>query len=86
MSIIKCEMNFLIRSQTSTVQPFMLVWERVNNLIPHITGHVITYPCLDYTYSMSVKGAPGLLSKTQPIRSHVSKSLLTTIDFIMVMS
>ena len=25
------------------------VWEWISNLIPHLTCHVITYPCWDYS-------------------------------------
>ena len=25
------------------------VWEWISNFIPHCTGHVLTYPCLDYS-------------------------------------
>ena len=34
------------------------VWKRIGNLIPHLTGCVITYPCLDQRQIMLVKGAP----------------------------
>ena len=35
------------------------VWKMINNYIPHFTGHVIMYPCLDYSLSILVKGDPG---------------------------
>ena len=35
------------------------VWEWISNFIPHITGHVITYPCWDLSYTMLVKVATG---------------------------
>ena len=25
------------------------VWVWISNFIPHFTGHVITYPCVDYS-------------------------------------
>ena len=36
------------------------VWELVNsyNFILHFAGHVITYPCLGWSWSMLVKRAP----------------------------
>ena len=34
------------------------VWEWISNFIPHFIGHVITYPCSDYSWTMLVKGAP----------------------------
>ena len=34
------------------------VWELINNFISHFTGHVITYPCWDWSWSMLVKRAP----------------------------
>ena len=33
------------------------VWEWISNFIAYFTVHVITYPCWDYSQSMSVKGA-----------------------------
>ena len=36
------------------------VWERVSDFIPYLIGYVISYPKLDSSYSMLVKGAPGL--------------------------
>ena len=38
------------------------VWEWICNFIPYFTGYVITYPCWDWSSSMSVKGARGDLS------------------------
>ena len=35
------------------------VWEWISNFIPHITGHLITYPCWDLSYTMLVKVATG---------------------------
>ena len=32
---------------------------RISDFIPHCTGHVITYLCLDKNQSMLIKGAPG---------------------------
>ena len=32
----------------------------MSDFIPHFTGHIITYPCLDQISSMLVKGATGL--------------------------
>ena len=32
-------------------------WEWISNFIPHFTGHVITYPCWDWSWTMLVKGA-----------------------------
>ena len=29
------------------------VWEWISNFIPHFTGHVITYPCWDYSQGAS---------------------------------
>ena len=37
------------------------VWEWISNFIPHLTMHVITFPCWDLSYTMLVKGAPGHL-------------------------
>ena len=34
------------------------VWKWRSNFVPHFTGHVITYPCLDWSLSMLVKWAP----------------------------
>ena len=34
------------------------VWECINNFIPNFNGHVVTYPCGDYSYSMLVKWVP----------------------------
>ena len=36
------------------------IWEWINNFFPHFTGLVITYPCWDWSWSMSVKGGLGL--------------------------
>ena len=46
-------MKLLIHSKTSTATPLKL-----GNVIPHITGYVITYPCWNQSSSMLVKGAP----------------------------
>ena len=35
------------------------VWEWISNFISHFTWRVFTYPCMDQSYSMSVKGVPG---------------------------
>ena len=32
------------------------VWEWINNSMPHFNGHVITYPCWYWSYTMSVNG------------------------------
>ena len=32
------------------------VWKLISNFIPYFTGHVITYPCWDSSYSMLAKG------------------------------
>ena len=32
------------------------VWEWKSNYIPHFTGHAITYPCWNYSYTMLVNG------------------------------
>ena len=37
------------------------VWEKVSDFIPHVTGHVITYPSWNYSLSMFVKGPPGTI-------------------------
>ena len=37
----------------ATVEP----WQGIRYFIPHFTWHVITYPCLDYSWTMLVKGA-----------------------------
>ena len=34
------------------------IWEWIWNFIRHFTGHVITYPYLNSSYSLLVKGAP----------------------------
>ena len=34
------------------------VLEWISYLIPHFTGHAITYPYYEYSESMSVKGVP----------------------------
>ena len=39
------------------------VEEWINNLIPHFTEHVMSYPCGDLSESVSVKGAPGNTKK-----------------------
>ena len=50
------------------------VWEWISNSIPHFTGHVITYPCLDWRLcddlSMPhiVKGSPGSISHDDVIK------------------
>ena len=36
------------------------VWEWVSNFIPHFIMGLITYPCWDLSWSMLVKGAPGV--------------------------
>ena len=33
------------------------VWEWISNHIPYFSGHVITYPCWDWSQSILVKGA-----------------------------
>ena len=39
------------------------VWDLISNVIPHWTRHVMTYPCWDLRWSMSVvKGAPDVSS------------------------
>ena len=35
------------------------VWEWISNFIPHFIGHVITYSCWDYSWSILVNGAAG---------------------------
>ena len=34
------------------------VWDWISNFIQHCTLHVITYPCWDSSYTLSVKGTP----------------------------
>ena len=46
ISIIKYGMKLLIHSQTSMV---VKVWKWISNFIPNFTGHVITYPCWDWS-------------------------------------
>ena len=38
------------------LQPLSVGME--NNVIPQLTGHVITYPCRDFKLTMLVKRAP----------------------------
>ena len=33
------------------------VWEWISNFIPHFSGHAITYPCRDLSWTRLVKGA-----------------------------
>ena len=33
------------------------VWELISNFILHFIGHMITYPCWDWSLTMLVKGA-----------------------------
>ena len=37
------------------------VLEWISDFISHLTEHVITYPCWDWSSTMLVKGAPGLI-------------------------
>ena len=34
------------------------IWEWISNFIPHFTGHVITYPCWVWSWSVLVKWGP----------------------------
>ena len=34
------------------------IWEWISNFIPYFTGHVVTYPCWELSYSLLLKGAP----------------------------
>ena len=34
------------------------VWEEISNFVTHFSGHMITYPCWGFSYTMLVKGAP----------------------------
>ena len=52
-SIKTCGMTLIIRSKSSTVEPSR---EWIHNFIPHFTGHVITYPCLYWSWSRLEKG------------------------------
>ena len=36
------------------------VYEWISNFLPYFTGHAITYPCWDKSYTMLVEGAPEL--------------------------
>ena len=47
----KVWMESLTHTQTS------MVWEWISNFIPYFMMDAITYPCWDYSKSMSVKGA-----------------------------
>ena len=48
--IIKCVIKLLVISQIYFNSCTIVeVWEWISNLIPHITGHLITYPCWDYS-------------------------------------
>ena len=40
-----------------TILSIVEVWKWICNF-PHFMGHVVTYPCWDYSWSMSIKGAP----------------------------
>ena len=35
------------------------VWRFMNKFIPHLTRHVVTYPCSDLNQSILLKGTPG---------------------------
>ena len=37
----------------------MVEW--ISNFLPHFTGHIITYPCLNWSQSMLVEGDPSAL-------------------------
>ena len=39
------------------------VWKWISNYISHFSGHVITYPCWDWCWYMSVKGPLGSILK-----------------------
>ena len=41
----------------NNVRPNHREW--ISNFIPYVPGHVITYPCWDYSHSMIVNVAPG---------------------------
>ena len=38
------------------------VWECISNFIPHLPGHMMTYPCRDLRLTISIKGAPDVIS------------------------
>ena len=37
------------------------VWQWICNFIQHFTGHMVSYPCWDFSQSVLVKQAPGCL-------------------------
>ena len=55
------------------------VWEWISNFIPHFTGQMITYPCWDLNYFMSVKGATGLLITGKFLQSQCNSSNCTDL-------
>ena len=55
------------------------VWDCINNLIPRLTGHVITYPYLDYSESMSVKGPQDCFPDTDCTKNFVIDSTYMSI-------
>ena len=36
-------------------------WEWITDFILHLTGYAITYPCWEYSWSMLIRGAPGVV-------------------------
>ena len=64
------EINFPIPNLNCTT---VEVWEWIRNFIPHFTEHVITYPCWDWIWTISVKGAP--LVNTLGLMKHITGQL-----------
>ena len=62
--ILACISNFIhYKVLEEIIHPFsninkraFKVWKLISNFIPYFTGHVITYPCWNSSYSMIAKG------------------------------
>ena len=57
------------------------VWEWMNNVIPHFTGHAIIYPFYDQSQPVILKEAPGVVLSSRDDRMLLlNANVITNLD------